>query len=371
MLGCLYEQRLSNHNKQELSFVPNREHGSTTCSLRAAELVMICNRLQLMALTATAVFLATALGGWGNDSAVAEPYPARPIRIISPFGAGGAPDSLMRPIARQLADRLGQSVTIENRPGGGLTIATKAAAAADPDGYTLLQVVSALAYSTVLYPHAGYDAEKSFSPVATLASWSHLLVVPPSIPAASVQDFIAYAKENPEQLNIGFALGGSPQILAEMFKNASGAKFNSVPYRQPAQLIADLLAGRVHAFFGAGAGLVAMVKQGKLKALTYTGVTRYPGLPQVPTVIEEGLPELALNPSDWTGIVAPTGIAPDVIARLNAAINDILKSPDTEAGLALQGAEAKITTPSEFAAFLAAERKKWPPLVKAAGLKPE
>lgn len=318
---------------------------------------------------AALLWLAASL--FAIDSATAQQYPTRPIKIISPFGAGGAPDALVRPVAQQLATRFGQSVTIENRPGGGLTIATKAGATADPDGYTLLQVASALAYSTVLHPNAGYDPVKSFAPIATLASWSHFLVVPANIPAGSVQELIAYAKANPGQANVGFSLGGATQVLGEMFKTASGAPFNSVPYRQPPQIVADLLAGRIHVFFGAGAGLVSLIRQGKLKALAYTGVTRHPALPHVPTVIEIGLPQLALNPGDWTGLVAPAGTPTDVIDKLNAAINGTLKSPEVQASIALQGAEAKITSPQEFAAFLALEVKKWRPLVETAGMKPE
>jgi tripartite-type tricarboxylate transporter receptor subunit TctC len=317
----------------------------------------------------TLLGLAIALLAAGD--AAAQSYPSKSIRIIAPFGAGGAPDALLRPVAQDLATRLGQSVVIENRPGGGLTIATKAAATSDPDGYTLLQTVSAFAYSTVLYPNAGYDPLKSFAPVATLASWSHFLVVPENLPANSVQELIAYAKANPGQVNIGFSLGGSTQVLGEMFKTESGAPFNSIPYRQPPQIMADLLAGRIHIFFGSGAGLISLVQQGKLKALAYTGTTRSAALPGVPTIIESGLPALALNPGDWTGILAPAGTPADVIGKLNAAINGSLSSPEIQASIALQGGEAKITSPQEFAAFLTAEARKWPPLVKAAGMKPE
>lgn len=318
-----------------------------------------------------AIFLGIAAGTFAIENAKAQPYPTRPIKIISPFGAGGAPDTLIRLVVKQLAARLGQSVTIENRPGGGTTIATKAAATADPDGYTLLQVNAAFSYTTLIHPDLGYDPIKSFSPVATLATWSHLLVVPANLPAATIQELIAYAKANPRQVNIGFALGGPPQVLAEIFKAASGAQFNSVPYRQPPQLVGDLLAGRIHIFFGAGAGLVSLIQEGKLKALAYTGVTRYAALQRVPTVIESGLPQLALNPSDWTGIVAPAGTPPDVIEKLNKAINESLASPEVQANIAQQGMDVKITSPQEFIAFLAAEAKKWSPLVAMAGLKPE
>ncbi len=303
-----------------------------------------------------------------NGRGWAESYPTRPIKMISPFSGGSPPDALARLVAQRLAERLGQGVAVENRPGGGTTIATRAAAAAEPDGYTLLQANSALAYATTLHSNAGYDPLTSFSAVAPLASWSHLLVVPADLPAATVQELIAYARANPAQFNIGFPLGSPPQVLAELFKAASGARLNAIPYRQTSQLIGDLLAGRLQAFFGAGANLVSLVQKGKLKALAYTGTARYTALPEVPTVVECGLPQLALKPSDWTGILAPAGTPSDVIAKLNLETNQVLQLPDVQASIRRQGGEPMITSPQEFAAFLAAEAKKWPPLVAAAGM---
>jgi tripartite-type tricarboxylate transporter receptor subunit TctC len=305
------------------------------------------------------------------DRVWADPYPARPIKIISPFSAGSPPDTLMRVVAQRLAERLGQGVAVENRPGGGTTIATKAAAAAEADGYTLLQANSALAYATTLHPNSGYDPLTSFSAVAPLASWSHLLVVPADVPAATAQELIAYARANPAQFNIGFPLGSPPQVLAELFKTASGAPLNAIPYRQISQLIADLLAGRLQAFFGAGANLVALVQKGKLKALAYTGTARYTALPDVPTVTESGLPQLALNPSDWTGILAPAGTPSNILGKLNAEISQILQSPEVQTNIRQQGGEPMITSSQDFAAFIAAEAKKWPALVAGAGMAAE
>ncbi len=304
-------------------------------------------------------------------AAIAQSYPQKPIKMISPFSAGSAPDALGRLVADRVSARLGQSITVENRPGAGTTIATKAAASADPDGYTLLQANAALIYGPAVYPNAGYDPLKSFAPVATLASWSHLLVAHPSVPARSLAELIAYMQSNPNQLGIGFTLGQPTQILAEIFKREAGAQISSVPYRQVSQLMADLLAGRIHAFFGAGSTLVSLVQQGKLKAIAYTGVSRYPALPYVPTVTEGGISQLMLNPSDWTGILAPAGTPSAAISALNAAINASLGSSDIAAGIAQQGGETMITQPGEFTAFLASEERKWPLLAKAAGMIPE
>jgi tripartite-type tricarboxylate transporter receptor subunit TctC len=267
-----------------------------------------------------AVILAMASGLNARDGRAAEPYSTRPIKIIAPFSAGSPPDALGRLVGQQVAERLGQSVIIENRPGGGTTIATKAGATAKADGYTLLYVNAAVAYSTVLYPNPGYDPLKSFSPVAALASWSFFLFASADVPAGTVRELIAYAKANPGQINIGLQRGQAPQVVAEKFKAISGAPFNAVPYQQISQLTADLLAGRIHAYFGTGAGPISLAQQGKLRALAYTGVTRHPALPQVLTVIETGLPQLA-SVQDWMGIVAPAGTPPEAIKTLNAAIN--------------------------------------------------
>jgi tripartite-type tricarboxylate transporter receptor subunit TctC len=318
---------------------------------------------------ARAAVLALVCTAIGNDGAAAQPYPAKPIKMISPFGAGGPPDVLGRLVGQKLSERFGHTMVIENRPGAGTTLATRAAAAADPDGYTLLQVNATLAYAPVLYPKPGYDPVKSFAPVATLATWSHFLFVAADVPVNTVEELVALAKLNPGKINIGYAVGVPPHVLTETFNTVSGAPFNTVPYRQAAQIRADLLGGRIQANFSAGAELVALVQQGKLKALAYTGVGRHADLPQVPTVVEAGLPQLTFNPSDWTGIVAPAGTPPTVIGTLNAAINESLHAPEVRANIARQGGAVKITSPSEFAAFVAAEAKKWPPLVTAAKLK--
>jgi tripartite-type tricarboxylate transporter receptor subunit TctC len=309
--------------------------------------------------------------GLGVHDATSETFPAKPIKIISPFSAGSAPDALARIVAERLAGQLGQNVAIENRPGGGTVIATRAAAAAEPDGYTLLQANAAFVYSSLLHTEPGYDPVKSFTPVATVAAWSHVLVVPAKLPADSIQDLIAHAKANPGRVNIGFPLGSPPQVLAELLKAVSGAPFGVISYRQVPQLMSDLLAGRIQGFFGAGSALVSLVEQGRLKALVYTGPIRLAALPNVPTVIESGLPQLALNPSDWTGILAPAGTPSDIIKKLNVAVNASLALPPLQAGIRQQGGEPTIGSPSEFATFLSAEVKKWPPLMKTAGLKAE
>ena len=314
--------------------------------------------------SATALAIVMAANG-----SAAESYPTKPIKIISPFSAGSPPDALGRLVAQQLSARLGQSVIVENRPGAGTTIGTKAGAVADPDGHTLVQVNAALSYGPVLYPNTGYDPLKSFAPVASLASWTHVLVAHPSVEVNTLQELIAYAKANPAKLNIGSPLGSPPHVLAEMLRMSAGADFISVPYRQIPQLITDLLGGRIQLFFGAGEPLISLIKEGKLKAYAFTGMKRNPSFPNVPTMAEAGLPQLTFTASDWTGLLSPAGTPADVIDKLNAAINESLKSAETKASLVKLGWEAMAGTSAEFAAFLASEAEKWPPIVKASGLK--
>src|SRR4051812_44124127 len=315
--------------------------------------------------------LALACGAGTTGNAAAQWYPTKPIKLILPFGVGSPPDSLGRVVAQCLSGRLGQSVVIENRPGAGSTIATKAAANAEPDGYTLLQVNSAFAYAQLLYPNPGYEPSTSFAPVAMLASWSLLLVVNADLPVRTVGELISYAEVHPGKVSIGHTLGSPPQVLAEMFKKASSAAFNTVPYRQPPQLLSDLLSDRIHAFFGAGATLTALVDEKRLKVLATTAPKRGNVLPDVPSIVESGFPTLAFDPTDWTGIVAPAGTPPVVIERLNAAINECLGLPEVRTGFLVHAAEVKSLSPSHFAAFVADEVRKWPSRVREAGLKPE
>ena len=315
----------------------------------------------------TAATLAFGISIDGN--AAAQSFPNKPIRIISPFSAGSPPDAFGRLIAQQLAGSLAQSVVVENRPGAGTTLGTKAGAMADPDGYTLVQVNAALNYAPVIYPNPGYDPIKSFIPVALLANWSHVLAAHSSVAANSLQELIAYAKANPGKLNIGFPLGNPPHVLTAMLRMEAGVDLNSVPYRQTPQLVTDFVSGRLHLYFSAGEPLASMIREGKVKAYAVTSASRDPVLPNIPTMAEAGLPQMTVSPSDWTGLPAPAGTPPEVVAKLNAAINDAVKSPETGAMLTKLGWTTKVSTPQEFAAFVSADAGKWLPTVKAAGLK--
>ncbi len=320
----------------------------------------------LLASLASAALLA---GGLAATPAAAQTYPVKPIKVIVPYTPGSPVDVLARIVTQHVSARLGQTIVIDNRPGAGTTIGTKAAALAEPDGHTLLTGATSFILSALLYQNLDYDPLKSFSPVAMLAHSPQVLVIAPSIPAQTVAEFIAYAKANPGKLNFGFGLGTLPQILGESFKTVTGTEIASIPYKGGAQAITDMLGGRIEMNFGTMATLLPLIRQGKVKALAVTTQARAGDLPEVPTMIESGLPQLALIFS--AGILAPAGTPPEIIGKLNAAINDAMQTPELAASMAKLGFEPKIWSPQDYAAFLADEMRRWPAIVKASGVKPE
>jgi tripartite-type tricarboxylate transporter receptor subunit TctC len=301
-------------------------------------------------------------------AADAQSYPVKPIKVIVPYTPGSPVDVLARVVTQQVAARLGQGIVIDNRPGAGTTLGTKMAASAEPDGYTLLIGATSFILSFSLYQNLDYDA-RSFVPVAMLAHSPQVLVIAPSVPAASVAEFVAYAKANPGKLNFGFGLGTLPQILGESFKIVTGTEIASIPYKGGAQAVTDMLGGRIDMNFGTTSTLLPLIQQGKIRALAVTTQKRSKDLPGVPTMIESGLPQLALIFS--AGLLAPAGTPGEIIARLNAEINEAMRAPELEASMAKLGFEPQIWSPQEYAAFLAEEGRRWPPIVKAAGVKAE
>jgi tripartite-type tricarboxylate transporter receptor subunit TctC len=300
-------------------------------------------------------------------SSLADSYPSRSIKLVVPFIAGSPVDALARVIAQDLGARLGQAAVIENQSGAGGTIGAKAVANAEPDGYTLLFIINSHLYG--LYSDPGYDPIRSFAPVAAIAQWSHVLVVRPDFPAGDLQGLIAEAKARPGTVTFGYGLNTPPQIIGETLKNVAGANIQSIPYRGGAQAVQDLLGGRIDMNFGATSTLLPLIRQGKVKALAFTGATRSADLPEVPTAIEAGYPQIAFDPDAWAAILAPAGTPPDVVSHLNREINDVLGSPAIRASLAKLGYDGRRMSLDQLSAFLAAEALKWPPLVSAAGLK--
>jgi tripartite-type tricarboxylate transporter receptor subunit TctC len=301
--------------------------------------------------------------------AFAQSYPAKPIKMVVPYTPGSPVDVLARLATQHAGTRLGQTIVIDNRPGAGTTIGTKVAASADPDGYTILIAATSFVISAVLYPNPGYDLGKSFAPVAMLARSPQVMVIAPEVPAKNVAEFVAYAKANPGKLNFGFGLGTLPQILGETFKAVTKTDIVSIPYKGGAQAITDMLGGRIQLNFGTPPTLLPLIQQGKIRALAVTTDARYRDMPDVPTMIESGLPQLALTFS--AGVLAPTGTPAPILDTLNAAFREALKSPELTASMAKLGFAPEPWTRAQYAAFLAEEMKKWPPIVKASGIKAE
>jgi tripartite-type tricarboxylate transporter receptor subunit TctC len=306
----------------------------------------------------------------GAVPAHAQSYPDRVIKIVVPFVPGSPVDVLGRVVSQELGKHLGQTIVIENRPGAGTSTASKQVVAAAPDGYTLLMMGQTLAYLGLFYPDLGFDPLTAFAPVATLAGWSHVMVVNPQVQAKTVPELVAYAKANPGMLKFGFGLGTSPQILGEYFKVVAGVDIASIPYKGGEQSRIDLLGGRIDINFGPLGNVQSMVEQGKVRALAVTSAKRMPEFPDVQTMTEAGYPQVGFDPDVWQAFVAPKGTPGPVIAKLNAAVKESLSAPEVKAAFAKLNFNPLVKTPEEFAAFLAAQGKKWPPVIKAANIKP-
>jgi tripartite-type tricarboxylate transporter receptor subunit TctC len=301
------------------------------------------------------------------QAAFAQSYPSRVIKIIVPFAVGGQPDIVARLFAQHLALTVGATV-IDNRPGNNTTLGAKAAAVAEPDGYTVLfGSVTSLAIAPALSANVGYDPVKSFAPVAAISSSQMYLMVGPSVPARSIAEFVAYAKARAGKMNFAAPTGGPPHLAGEMFKRAAGIDIMPVFYRTMNQAITDLLAGQMDIVFDSPAPLAHLLREGRIRALVSLGATRSAELPGVPTMAESGLPDLQVT--TWNGLVAPAGTPEPIVVKLNAAINDALKAADIRETLARFSSEPLGGTPQEFAAFIAAESKKWSETIRLSGVK--
>jgi tripartite-type tricarboxylate transporter receptor subunit TctC len=302
--------------------------------------------------------------------ALAQTYPNKVIKLILPYTAGSPNDVLARLVAPALSSNLGQTVVVENRPGGGTSIGTRVVMTADPDGYTLLFSNSPVHF---IAPYANkastYDPLKDFVPIASVGTHSQVMVVAPSIPAKTLAEFIAYAKANPGKLNFGFGQGTTPHLVGTLFKRETGIDFASIPYKGGAQVIPDMLGGRVHINFGTTSTLLPLVRDGRLRALAVTGRTRMAELPEVPTMIESGFPNVTA--AITYGILGPAGLPADIVRRINDSANASLKSPELIASMAKLGFEPKGGSPQDFAGLIAAEMGKWIPIVTATGFQME
>ncbi len=303
-------------------------------------------------------------------AALADDFPSRPITLVVPYPAGGGNDLIARVVAEKMSTALGQPMVIENRGGAGGTIATRQVARAAADGYTLLVATSSLAINPSIYPNVGYDPRADFSPIGLMAASQNVLLVHPSVAAASVGELIARAKEAPGRLTFASTGGGnSVQLAAELFASMAGVTLTQIPYKGNGPALSDLLGGHVAIMFSPLPGAVGLVKDSKVRALAVTGARRSPLFPDLPTVAEAGLPgyESVLH----YGIVAPAGLPRPIVERLNAALRIALDAPDVQQRLAQDGAEVLASTPEAYAADIAAEETKWSEIVRKAGVKAE
>lgn len=301
-------------------------------------------------------------------------YPAKPIRLVVPFTPGGSTDILARTIGQKLTDAWGQPVVIDNVPGAGGSIGADKVAKAPADGYTLLMGhIGTLAITPSIYPQLPYDPIKSFEPVAWVARVPNVLAIHPSLPVKSVRELAAYAKAHPGRLNFGSGGNGSAAHVAmEYLKLRSQTFMVHVPYRGAAPAVADTVAGQTQLIFTGAPALMPMLKSGRLRALAVSSPKRIGILPDVPTVAESGLPELAGFEADqWYGIVAPAGTPAAVVQKLNAQINASLRSAEILQRLNAEGAEPTPNPPAVFGQLIASEITRWKPVVQRAQLKPD
>ena len=314
------------------------------------------------------VLTAIALTTLTVDSARAQDYPSRPVRVVVPFSPGGAVDGPMRVIAQELSKRLGQQVVVENKPGAGATIGTESVAKAPPDGYTLLLASQTNAISATLYTKLSYDPIEDFAPISLIGREPGVLVVHPSLPVKTFQEFVAYVKQRPGQVDYASSGNGSGQhLFAALLCSMTGMKMNHVPYRGSGQATADLLGGQVPVSIPGTAGMVGHVKAGKLRPLAVTGARRSPQLPDVPTVIEAGVP--GYEAYVWMGLLAPKGTPVPIVDKLHRELMQVLATSEVKNYMANAGIEIVGSTPAEFGAFFRAEKELWARVIRETGAK--
>ncbi|HEY3461429.1 MAG TPA: tripartite tricarboxylate transporter substrate binding protein [Casimicrobiaceae bacterium] len=314
--------------------------------------------LRLLAVSVLA--LSFAARAYGDD------YPSRPIHVVVPFSPGGAVDGPMRLIAQELGKRLGQPVDVENKPGAGATIGTDIVAKAAPDGYTLLLASQTNAISATLYAKLPYDPIGDFTPITLIGREPGVVVVNPSVPAKTLQEFIAYVKAHPGEVNFASSGNGSGQhLFAALLASRTGMKMNHVPYRGSGQATTDLLAGVVSMAIPGTAGMVGHIKAGKLRALAVTGAMRSPQLPDVPTVIESGVP--GYEAYVWMGLFAPKGTPAPIVERLNRETLAALREGAVKQYMGNAGIEIVGSSPAEFGTFFASEKSLWAKVIHDTG----
>jgi len=324
------------------------------------------SRRALLALTAGTVVAGRASAQPGPSDAH---WPERPIRLVVPFGPGSSSDTIARIVTQKLAERLGQPFVIENKPGAATIMGTETVARAAPDGYTL-ELANTTSHGATSALNAGlsFDPIRDFAPVALFAYSPFVLLVTPGLAASSVAELIALAKAKPGALNYASAgIGSMTHLAGALFANMAGVQLTHVPYRGTEKSMIDLMQGRIEVLFGTIPPSLALVREGKLRALATTGPQRNAMLPDLPTLAEAGLP--GYEAGLWTGFVFPAGVAPAIVARLNAAVNAVIKDPEVIDLLMKQGVETESGGPEVLAERIKGDLAKWRDLVVKAGIK--
>ena len=314
-------------------------------------------------LLAAVAMLAVAVAG-----ASAQNFPEKSIKILVPYPAGGPTDTVARTISQALSTDLGQSVIVENQAGAGGRIAMRTVARSTPDGYTLLMGgTNNNGITPAVYKDLDFDAAKDFAPVAAIASDSMVVVINPKVPANTLAELVAFAKANPGKISMGGGIGIAPHFIMEFVRVKSGTNMQFVPYRGAAPAMNDAIAGQIQMHASARVLLLPQIQAGKLRAIAVASQKRWPELPNVPTLAEAGFP--GFPPDIWYGLVAPAGTPAPVVAKLNAAVNARLKSPEMQSTLAKLGLDPRPLTSQQFGDILASEVRQWADLAKQTGIK--
>jgi tripartite-type tricarboxylate transporter receptor subunit TctC len=317
--------------------------------------------------TSVAVCAVSVLAGFAQ-TATAQAYPVKPIRVIVPYAAGGATDLTARLVGQKMQAVFKQTVIVENRPGAGGVIGADAVAKAAPDGYTVLVGVPAEMAILRHMQKLPYDVPRDFAPVSLAAITPLILVVHPSLPVRTVKELVAFVRARPGQINYASAgTGGVQHLAAELLKITTKIDMTHVPYKGAAPVMPDLIGGHIPLFFSGMPPAMPHVKAGKLRALAVTTTKRSPAAPEVPTMVESGIPGFDI--SNWFAYFVPAGTPADIISRLNGEVNKALRFQDVKDKLASVGAETVGTTPEELGKFVQAETEKFAKLIKASGAK--
>lgn len=305
-------------------------------------------------------------------SALAQSYPTKPIKVIVPYPAGGYYDLVARVISQKWVESQSEPMVVENRAGANGIIASEYVAKAAPDGYTLLLGgIGPNGINPALYPKLPYDSIRDFTPIIAMTTQPNLFVVHPSFAVSKVSEFLAVARAKPGQINYASnGSGSSNHLCMEMFAAATGAKLNHVPFKGASPAVTSTLGGQTEVHMGTPTDLIPLIRSGKLRAIASTGERRAPGLPDLPTVAESGVPEYACF--SWSGYLAPTGTPHEIVEKLNAEINKILEMPDVRDKLAPGGTGEIIGgSPEVFGTLIKSEIAKWTKVVRATGIKPD